>query len=432
MRSRPRRRRRCSRRAPAAWRSVPVRRLREKIATALLRAAAAYSEAPSGLIATAPEPTNGADPAQPARRAATTRVVRAVGDAAERTGQLVQRAGAGRARSRRRGGRRERGGGDRQRGGRRQEGDGQTRASRTGEHRGGTLPGSADAASLIRVVGCRLRMHRQSQLFLPTERQPPADAEAISHKLMVRAGLIRQVGSRPVVVAAGRLARAPAGRADRARGDGRDRRPGDADAGARCPPSCGGAPAAMRLDELFKLQDRKGADLVLAMTHEEIVTTHVAQVVRSYRDLPLILYHIQIKERDEPRPRAGVLRTREFIMKDSYSFDRDADGPGGQLRDARRRLRPDLRPRGAGVVPRRVRRGDDGRPGRPRVHGAVPGRRERRRAGARLRGQRRGGQRRAAARAAAARPRHRRAAHAGRDDDRGGRRAARRASRARC
>ena len=69
-------------------------------------------------------------------------------------------------------------------------------------------------------------------------------------------------------------------------------------------------------------QDRKGSELVLAMTHEEAVTTHVAQTVRSYRDLPLILYHFQVKERDEPRPRAGVLRTREFIMKDSYSFDR--------------------------------------------------------------------------------------------------------------
>src|SRR5438270_1631357 len=80
------------------------------------------------------------------------------------------------------------------------------------------------------------------------------------------------------------------------------------------------------IEELFKLEDRKGAELVLAMTHEEIVTSHVAQVVRSYRDLPCILYHIQVKERDEPRPRAGVLRTREFIMKDSYSFDRDADG----------------------------------------------------------------------------------------------------------
>jgi prolyl-tRNA synthetase len=80
------------------------------------------------------------------------------------------------------------------------------------------------------------------------------------------------------------------------------------------------------IDELFKLKDRRGADLVLAMTHEEIITLHVAQVVRSYRDLPLILYHFQVKERDEPRPRAGVLRTREFIMKDSYTFDRDPEG----------------------------------------------------------------------------------------------------------
>jgi prolyl-tRNA synthetase len=80
------------------------------------------------------------------------------------------------------------------------------------------------------------------------------------------------------------------------------------------------------IDELFKLKDRRGADMVLAMTHEEIVTGHVATAVQSYRELPLILYHFQVKERDEPRPRAGVLRTREFVMKDSYSFDRDAEG----------------------------------------------------------------------------------------------------------
>ena len=80
------------------------------------------------------------------------------------------------------------------------------------------------------------------------------------------------------------------------------------------------------VDELFRLQDRRGAELVLAMTHEEAVTFHVASAVRSYRDLPLILYHFQTKERDEPRPRAGVLRTREFIMKDAYSFDRDREG----------------------------------------------------------------------------------------------------------
>ncbi len=79
------------------------------------------------------------------------------------------------------------------------------------------------------------------------------------------------------------------------------------------------------LDIQFQLEDRKGSEMVLAMTHEECLTFHVAREVRSYRDLPLILYHLQVKERDEPRPRAGVLRSREFVMKDSYSFDRDTE-----------------------------------------------------------------------------------------------------------
>jgi prolyl-tRNA synthetase len=80
------------------------------------------------------------------------------------------------------------------------------------------------------------------------------------------------------------------------------------------------------IDEVFKLEDRRGAPMILALSHEEAFTYHVAQVVRSYRDLPLLLYHFQTKERDEARPRAGILRTREFIMKDAYSFDRDRDG----------------------------------------------------------------------------------------------------------
>ena len=128
------------------------------------------------------------------------------------------------------------------------------------------------------------------------------------------------------------------------------------------------------IDELFKLKDRKGADMVLAMTHEECVTTHVAQVVRSYRDLPLLLYHFQIKERDEPRPRAGVLRTREFVMKDAYSFDRDEEGLQASYARFVGGLRPDLRAQRPGVVQRRVRRRDDGRLRRARVHGAVRGR----------------------------------------------------------
>ena len=79
------------------------------------------------------------------------------------------------------------------------------------------------------------------------------------------------------------------------------------------------------IPELYKLEDRSGRALVLAMTHEETITFH-AREIRSYRDLPQMLYHFQTKERDEPRPRGGLLRVREFIMKDAYSFDRDEEG----------------------------------------------------------------------------------------------------------
>lgn len=170
-------------------------------------------------------------------------------------------------------------------------------------------------------------MTRLSQYFLPTEKQPPADAEALSHKLLVRAGMIRQVG-------AGLWSWLPAGWRVHEKAVQIVREELDAiGAHEMLMPVLN--PAELwqksgRYDaiggELFRLKDRRGADMVLAMTHEEVVTSHVAQVVRSYRDLPLILYHFQTKERDEPRPRAGVLRTREFIMKDSYTFDRDAAG----------------------------------------------------------------------------------------------------------
>ena len=168
-------------------------------------------------------------------------------------------------------------------------------------------------------------MTRLSQYFLPTEKQPPADAEALSHKLLVRAGMVRQVG-------AGLWSWLPAGWRVHQKAVQIVREEIDAIGGNEMlmpvlnPAEIWQRTGRYEIDELFKLSDRKGADLVLAITHEEIVTTHVAQVVRSYRDLPLILYHFQIKERDEPRPRAGVLRTREFIMKDSYTFDRDAAG----------------------------------------------------------------------------------------------------------
>jgi prolyl-tRNA synthetase len=168
-------------------------------------------------------------------------------------------------------------------------------------------------------------MTRLSAYLLPTEKQPPSDAEAISHKLMVRAGLIRQMG-------AGMWTWLPAGWRVHERVVGIIREEMDAIGAQEMlmpvlqPAEVWRKTGRLDIEALFKLTDRKGSELVLAMTHEEAVTFHIAQTVRSYRDLPQIVYHFQVKERDEARPRAGVLRTREFIMKDAYSFDRDQAG----------------------------------------------------------------------------------------------------------
>jgi len=166
---------------------------------------------------------------------------------------------------------------------------------------------------------------RFSQAFLPTLKEAPSDAEALSHKLMVRAGLIRQVG-------AGLWSYLPAGWRVQRKVEAVIREEME---GIGCqemlmpvmqPAEIWERTGRYGIEELFKLEDRKGSPMVLAMTHEECVTYHVAREVRSYRDLPLMLFHVQTKERDEPRPRAGVLRTREFTMKDAYSFDRDEEG----------------------------------------------------------------------------------------------------------
>ena len=168
-------------------------------------------------------------------------------------------------------------------------------------------------------------MTRLSQAFLPTLRDAPADAEAISHKLMVRAGLIRQLG-------AGLWTYLPAGYRSIRKVEAILREEQEAIGAQEVlmpvlqPAQPWEETGRYAIDELFKLEDRRGAPMVLAMTHEECLTYHVAREVRSYRDLPLMLFHIQTKERDEPRPRAGVLRTREFTMKDAYSFDRDEEG----------------------------------------------------------------------------------------------------------
>ncbi len=168
-------------------------------------------------------------------------------------------------------------------------------------------------------------MTRLSEYLLPTERDPPADAEALSHKLMVRAGLVRQVG-------AGLWSWLPAGWRTHQKIVGIIREEMNAIGGLEMlmpvlqPADLWKRSGRYAIDELFKLQDRREAEMVLAMTHEEMVTFHAASLIRSYRDLPRILYHFQVKERDEQRPRAGVLRTREFIMKDAYTFDRDGAG----------------------------------------------------------------------------------------------------------
>jgi len=168
-------------------------------------------------------------------------------------------------------------------------------------------------------------MTRLSGYLLPTEKEAPADAEAVSHRLMVRAGLVRQLG-------AGMWTYLPAGWRTHRRVEQIVREEMDAIGGQEmlmpvlCPAELWQRTGRYDIGELFKLEDRRGAPLVLAMSHEETLTFHMARELRSYRDLPSILYHFQVKERDEPRPRAGVLRTREFVMKDSYSFDRDEQG----------------------------------------------------------------------------------------------------------
>src|SRR6266571_1110204 len=165
---------------------------------------------------------------------------------------------------------------------------------------------------------------RASQLFIPTLREPPADAEAVSHKLLVRGGFIRQVG-------AGLFSFLPLGWRVHQKVVQIIREEINAIGGQEmlCPVL---TPAELwqtsgryKIPEVFKLQDRAGRPFVLPLSHEETFTFH-AREIQSYKQLPQTLYHFSIKDRDEPRPRGGLLRVREFIMKDAYSFDRDAEG----------------------------------------------------------------------------------------------------------
>jgi prolyl-tRNA synthetase len=165
---------------------------------------------------------------------------------------------------------------------------------------------------------------RASHLFLPTLRDAPADAEAVNHKLLVRGAFARQVTG-------GVWTFLPLGWKVHRKIEQIIREEMDA-IGCQemlmpvlTPFELWQQTGRDFIQEIFRLKDRKGADYVLPMTHEETVTFH-ARELQSYRQLPQMLYHISIKERDEPRPRAGLIRLREFIMKDAYSFDRDETG----------------------------------------------------------------------------------------------------------
>ncbi|MBI4629439.1 MAG: proline--tRNA ligase [Candidatus Rokubacteria bacterium] len=167
---------------------------------------------------------------------------------------------------------------------------------------------------------------RRSKALVPTLREDPADAEALSHRLMLRAGFVRQL-------AAGVYVYLPLGQRVLDKINAIIREEMNA---------IGGQEITMPVlhpaeiwresgrwdaigDEMFRLKDRYGRDMCLGMTHEEVVAWLAAREIRSYRDLPQIWYQIQTKERDEARPRSGVLRTREFLMKDSYTLDPDPE-----------------------------------------------------------------------------------------------------------
>jgi prolyl-tRNA synthetase len=169
-------------------------------------------------------------------------------------------------------------------------------------------------------------MHRWSQLFIPTLREAPADAEVASHKLLLRAGYIRQLGAG--IYSYLFLGNRSVNKIIAIVREEMDRIGQEFFLPAINPKEiweASGRWSGMG-DNMFRLKDRKGAELCLAMTHEEIVTDIARKELRSYKQLPQIWYQIQTKFRDEPRPKAGLLRVRQFLMKDAYSFDIDEAG----------------------------------------------------------------------------------------------------------
>jgi prolyl-tRNA synthetase len=169
-------------------------------------------------------------------------------------------------------------------------------------------------------------MHRWSKLFIPTLREAPADAEVASHKFLLRAGYVRQLSAGIYCYLF--LGQRSINKIQAIVRQEMDRIAQEFFLPALHPRELweeSGRWAGMG-QNLFKLQDRKGAWLALGMTHEEVMTDIARKELRSYKQLPQSWYQIQNKFRDEPRPKAGLLRVRQFLMKDSYSFDLDDAG----------------------------------------------------------------------------------------------------------
>ena len=169
-------------------------------------------------------------------------------------------------------------------------------------------------------------MHRWSKLFIPTLREAPADAEVASHKLLVRAGYIRQLGAG--IYSFLFMGNRTTQKIMRIVREEMDKIGQEFYLPALNPREVWEASGRWTVmgENMFRLKDRKGADLCLGMTHEEVMTDIARKELRSYKQLPQIWYQIAPKFRDEPRPRSGLLRVRQFMMKDAYSFDIDAAG----------------------------------------------------------------------------------------------------------
>ncbi len=169
-------------------------------------------------------------------------------------------------------------------------------------------------------------MHRWSRLFVPTLREAPADAEVASHKFLLRSGYIRQLGAG--IYSYLFLGQRSINKIIAIVRDEMDKIGQEFLLPGIMPSEIweqSGRWTTMG-QNMFRLKDRRGADLCLGMTHEEVMTDIARKELRSYKQLPQIWYQIQTKFRDEPRPKSGLLRVRQFIMKDSYSFDLDAAG----------------------------------------------------------------------------------------------------------